>query len=903
MLGHFRVTARLGAGGMGEVYRAEDTRLGREVAIKLLPEAFTADPERLARFEREARVLAALNHPPIAAIHSFETAPAGTVTGRAEAGPVHFLVMELAPGETLAERIARGSVPIEEALPIAIQIAEALEAAHEKGIIHRDLKPANVKVDADGRVKVLDFGLARALEPTPEPGADATVSPTLTAMATRQGVILGTAAYMAPEQAKGRAADRRSDVWAFGLVLYEMLTGQRLFLGDSMPETLAEVLKGSIDLARLPAETPPAVRRLLRRCLVRDPRQRLHDIADARIVLQEVRDGVDGSETETRGLPSATAPPARRSSLTWLAALVVASAVAGLAGYVARPPGAVPAAPLRLAIQLAPGQDLIADGNAILAFAPDGRSLVLTGRENGRQTLFRRVLGERETRPIFGTEDGESAFFSPDGRWIGFAARGQLMKVAAQGGRPFRLAGSRGSGGAAWLPDDTLVFAPIYSDGLFRVSAEGGEAERLTTPDRAAGELGHWWPDPLPGARRVLFTAFRTPVDRSRVGVLDLATGEVRWLVEGGFFGRYVASGHLLYAKGQRLFALPFDAARAIATGPAVAVVDDLATDATGGYGMFAVSRQGTLAYVTESLGHPPRELVWADRAGHAQPAASERHRYTSASLSLDGRHAAVTIQQESLDLWTYAFERGTLSRVTSDPGTEYDPVWSRDGRELFFVVDRPPFELHRITLGSPDAGHPIWDEPAELDTQLVAVAPNGRSIAFVRSEAETGLDLYVRPLDGSEPPRPVRATRAEETFAAFSPDGRWLAYQSDETGRPEIYVEAFPGPGERFQVSADGGTEPVWARGSGEIFFRHGDELRLVTTRLVEGFEFEPPLTLFSLPLAHGDEADTRSYDVTADGTRILAIRTPEASVPRQIEIVTDWTSELARLAPQDAP
>ncbi|MCI0343924.1 MAG: hypothetical protein L0221_00585, partial [Chloroflexi bacterium] len=338
--------------------------------------------------------------------------------------------------------------------------------------------------------------------------------------------------------------------------------------------------------------------------------------------------------------------------------------------------------------------DLIADGNVILAFAPDGRSLVFTGRESGRQTLFRRFLGDRETKPVAGTEAGESAFFSPDGRWIGFAARGQLMKVAAEGGRPFRLANSRGSGGAAWLPDDTLVFAPIYSDGLFRVSAEGGEAERLTTPDRAAGELGHWWPDPLPGARRVVFTAFRTPVDRSRVGVLDLATREVRWVVDGGFFGRYVASGHLLYAKGERLFALPFDAASATATGPAVALVDDLLTDATGGYGMFAVSSEGALAYVTASLGRPSRELVWVDRAGRAQPAASERYGYRSTTLSPDGRHAAVTIQRESQDLWTYAFERGTLSRVTSGPGTEFDPVWSHDGRELFFVVDRPPFEL-----------------------------------------------------------------------------------------------------------------------------------------------------------------------------------------------------------------
>ncbi|MGH9464894.1 MAG: TolB family protein, partial [Thermoanaerobaculia bacterium] len=589
----------------------------------------------------------------------------------------------------------------------------------------------------------------------------------------------------------------------------------------------------------------------------------------------------------------------RRASLAWLAAVVIAGAAAGLLGYFASERGTAPRQPMRLSIHLAAGQELNVENNGLLVFAPDGESLLMSGRDDGRQTVLRRYLGEPEARPVEGTEGGEAAFFSPDGRWIGFSSGGQLMKVAAEGGRPFPLADSRGAGGATWLADDTLVFAPIYSDGLFRVSAEGGEPERLTTPDRAGGELGHWWPEPLPDGRRIVFTAFRTPVDRSRIGILDLETGAIHWAVEGGFFGRYVPSGHLLYAKGKRLFALPFDPVTARATGPAVAMVDDLLTSHAGGFALTTVSKQGVLAYVTESLGEPPSELVWLDRSGRVELAGSERHRYWSASLSPDGRQAAVTIQQESQDLWIHSLERGTLSRLTSGPGTEYDPVWSSDGRELFYVFDRPPFELRRIPVGSPDAGQPIWSEPSQLDENEPAVAPDGRWLAFVRSEEQTGPNLYLRPLDGSEPARAFRATRAEERFAAFSPDSRWLAYQSDETGRPEIYVEAFPGPGERTQISADGGEEPTWARGSGEIVYRHDDEFRVAATRLGDRFEFEPPRTLFSLSTFHGTDRDARSYDVTSDGTRILAVRVPEAERPRQIEIVTDWTRELARLAP----
>jgi serine/threonine-protein kinase len=421
----------------------------------------------------------------------------------------------------------------------------------------------------------------------------------------------------------------------------------------------------------------------------------------------------------------------------------------------------------------------------------------------------------------------------------------------------------------------------------------------LSTPDRAAGELGHWWPDLLPDRGHVIFSAFRTPVDRSRIGVLDLATREVRWVVEGGYFGRYVSSGHLLYTKGSRVYALPFDAKSVTATGPAVAVVDDVFTGHTGGFTSIAISSQGAVAYVTSSLGDPPRELLWLDRTGRATPVNTPRRRFLSVSLSPDDSRAALTILEESRDLWTLSFDRGTLSRLTSGQETEYDPRWSRDGRELFYVLDRPPFELHRIAAGGQTPGRPIWKEPAELDTQGIAVSPDGRTIAFNRTEEGTGENVYIRPIDGSEPPKAIRASRSDERNSSFSPDGRYLVYEDDDTGRLEIYVQSISDPSDRTQLSTDGGTQPLWAR-NGEIFFRHDDEMRVVTTRLTGRFTFDTPRKLFDLPFATGyRENDARVYDVSATGSRILIVSIPVEQRPRQIEVVIDWTTGLNRLAP----
>ncbi|MFT5050900.1 MAG: Tol biopolymer transport system component [Chlamydiales bacterium] len=883
-LSFYEILGPLGAGGMGEVYRARDTRLDREVAIKVLPEELADDGERLMRFEREAKTLASLNHPNVAGIHNVD-----------KEGDVCFLALELVPGEDLSERLSRGPLPFDEALDICRQIATGLDAAHEAGVVHRDLKPANVRITTSGVVKILDFGLAKAMHPRTSNSGTSTAQSDSFAM-TVDGMILGTPTYMSPEQARGKPIDRRTDIWAFGCVLYECLTGKRAFDGGTFSDVTAAILKGEPDWSELDGRVSAQTARLLKRCLEKDPARRIRDIGDVGLEIDELlsSDPSGSAQEEKAG---------RSASGLRLAVVGVIGAVLGALLWRAMGGPAVDethqdSQRMRLAIQVAVNQEVVTKENSLLAFSPDGNSIVFIGMDNGRQVLLRRALDDPLAIPIPGTEDGQAPFFSPDGRWIGFTKSNELMRVAAEGGRPFHIAESRGAGGAAWLEDGTIVFAPIYSDGLFRISADGGARERLTTPDRANGELGHWWPEPLAGGRYVLFTAFQTPVDRSRVGVLDLETGETRWVVEGGFFGRYVSTGHLLYCKGTRLYAVRFDAQSATATGAAVAVLDDLMVSQTNALVVATVSSRGTLAYVTASLGDPLRELSWLDRSGVASPAVEELRRYTTVSLSPDDRQAALTIQGESQDLWTYSFERGTLSRLTSGEDTEFDPKWSRDGRELFYVVDRPPFELHRITVGDPESGRPIWDETTELDTTSIAVAPDGDTIAYVLSEEGTGANLYARRLDGSGPPMLIRNGRSDEELPSFSPDGNWVVYQSAETGRIEIYVESYVGTGERAQVSSGGGVEPLWAR-NGEIFYRHDDELHVVSTRLGEHFEFDPPVQLLSIQLEHSS-VTSRTYDVTADGQRVLVLSSPEASRPRQIEIVPDWTKELERLLPE---
>jgi serine/threonine protein kinase/Tol biopolymer transport system component len=879
---HYRITAALGSGGMGTVYRATDTALGRDVALKVLPPEVAQDPERLARFRREAQLLAALNHPNIAAIHRLE-----------EADGQLFLALELVEGEDLKDRIARGPLTVEEALEIAMQIADALEEAHEKGIVHRDLKPANVKLTPDGKVKVLDFGLAKAYagEGVSASSPDLSQSPTLAATGTQAGVILGTAAYMSPEQARGKPVDKRADIWAFGAVLWEMLTGRPLFAGETVSDLLAGVLAREPEWAQL-SEGARGVRVLLERCLEKDPRKRLRDIGDVRFEIEHLQEGGPS--------PAAVTPRPRRGlRLGVLLGLLAAATGGALLTRLLAPAGSEATAPLHLSITLPPSQQLNTSESPLIVFSPDGRSLVVPVVENGNAMLVERRLDERSVRPIEGTEGGSAPFFSPDGKWLGFIAGGKLKKVAVEGGRPFVLADQEGTSGAAWGSDGHIVFARSYSDGLFGIPADGGSPERLTTPDRAQGELGHWWPQILPGGRTVLFTAFRTPLDTSRVEAVSLDTGQVRQVVDGGFFGRYVPSGHLLYVKGDRLFAVPFDPRKAAVVGPEKSVLDDVYAAQTDGSSPLDVSSDGTLAYVPGSVADAPRELVQVTRDGRWRPAIPETRRYRGVSVSPDGRFLATSIQGESQDIWTYSLERQTLSRLTTGPRTEFDPFWSRDGGTVFFVLDRPPFEIHRIAFGTSAEGEPLWKEKAELDTVLCGLSADGHLAVYTVTDPGTRSDLWVRPVDGSEPARAFRNTPYRERYGTFSPDGRWMAYESDETGRPEVYVEAFPGPGERYQISAEGGTEPLWGRGSGEIFYSHGDEMRVVSARTGPRIELGKARTLFTLAgRAAGNNA--RSYDVSPDGRLVFMVRVPDADAPRRIDVLTHWLDHLAREVPR---
>jgi serine/threonine-protein kinase len=704
-LGPYEILGALGAGGMGEVYRARDTKLGRDVALKVIPDTFALDADRLARFSREAQVLASLNHPHVAAIYGFE-----------DSGETHALVLELVEGETLADRIARGAIPLDEALPIAKQIAEALEAAHEQGIIHRDLKPANIKITPDGVVKVLDFGLAKLAGPAEagpyvQQGVGArfsrpdTLSPTITspAIMTGVGVLLGTAAYMSPEQAKGREADKRSDIWAFGCVLYEMLTGKGPFAGDDVSDTLANVLKREPDWSALPATVPVSIRALLHRCVEKDRRKRVADVSTALFVIDEQASlrGSVAASAASRAQTDAAVSEVRRvlaRSTRWrvaiasAATLLVVAAVATTLTWIATRP--VPPRVSRLTITPSSAAALSINGvDRDLAITPDGSHVVYVG--NRGTQLFVRALDALDPVVVF-TGSPRGPFVSPDGQWIGFVDGAiALKKVAVTGGPAVPLATIDGtSRGAAWEPDDTIIFATGNSTtGLQRVAAASGRTTVLTRPDHAQGEADHVWPELLPGGRAVLFTitAATGGLDAAQVAVLDLQTGMRKVLVRGGSNAHYMPSGHLVYAAAGTLRAVPFDLTRLETRGTAVPVIPNVVTTNTGAVDA-VVAGDGTLAYVAgagAAGAFTQRTLVWVDRQGRETPIPAPPRQYVYPRLSPDGTRVAVYGQDQEQDIWVWNLSHTTLTRVTFDPGYDSYPVWTPDGRRLIFTSDR----------------------------------------------------------------------------------------------------------------------------------------------------------------------------------------------------------------------
>ena len=887
-IGSYEVVSLIGSGGMGEVYRAHDTRLNRDVALKVLPEAFARDSQRMARFEREAKLLAALNHPNIAAIYGLE-----------ESGPIRALVMELVEGPTLAERIAAGPVPMDEALPIAKQVADAVEYAHDNNVIHRDLKPANIKVKADGMVKVLDFGLAKALSDEPT-DADMSNSPTLSMAATMQGVILGTAAYMAPEQAKGKKVDRRADVWAFGVVLYEMLAGKPLHSGETVPETLASVMMRDSSLEALPANTPPAIRNLLRRCLDKNVKRRLQSAGEARIILEDVLSGAAPAESLAAGGVSSLG---RRSLLLAAACVVAASLITGLAVWSLRP--APPAQPVsRLVVPLPPNEPLTGVTASVVALSPDGTQIAYVA--SAQQRIYLRALDSLDARPLTGTDGALSPFFSPDGQWIGFFAAGKLKKVAVSGGAVLTLCDATNARGGTWGADQTIVFAPGNNTPLFQVSAAGGAAQALTKLN--GGETSHRWPQFLPDGKTILYTVGTGgSSDDATIAAYHLDTDEQEVLIRGGTFPSYVPTGHLTYYRAGTIMAVPFDASRSEVRGtPAPALEGVMAGAGNTGAAQFSFSRVGALVYVP---GGPQAGaqfmMVWVDRKGVEQPLPAQPHAYANPKLSQDGRKAALDITEaDKADIWIYDLMRDTLTRLTFD-GINALPFWTPDGKRIAYRSIRPP-NVNIYWRPADGSGAEERLTTSQSNHAPHGFSPDGRTLLYNAADPKTGWDIWMVPLEGERKPRPILQSPFNERGPKLSPDGRWLAYVSDESGRYEIYVQPFPQPGGKWQISSDGGGEVAWSPKGNELFFRTGgqrEKMMAVNVQTQPTFSTDKPRLLFEGPYASGGAGNwSADYAVAPDAQRFLVLKNKEQEKTEaltQINVVLNWFEELKRRVP----
>ena len=910
-LGHYTVTALIGEGGMGQVYRATDSQLAREVALKVLPDTFASDPERLDRFQREAQLLASLNHPGIAAIYGLEDAPA---TPGAQVG-ARALVLELVEGQTLAEVLAAGPIPIDDALPIATQIADALEAAHQAGVIHRDLKPANIKIRHDGTVKVLDFGLAKAVDGVA--AGDPIDAPTVTS-ATQIGMVIGTPAYMSPEQAKAQPLDQRTDVWSFGVVLFEMLTGRTLFVGESMSDVLAEVLKTEPDLTSLPSDTPLPVRRLLRRCLHKDKKRRLPDIGVARL---EIADALDGLEvTDAPPVASTSEPAARpRTASAWR--LVLAAIVGGVlaASAVAWWVSGAPApATAWFAIGTSQTDRLfIADVSADLAISADGHQLVYLTEGDGQRRLQHRALDTLTPTTIVADGSPFNPFFSPDGEWVGYydSSGPVLERVSLANGSVVTICDLPGNlAGAAWGDDGTIVFATTdQSGGLWSVPASGGDPVRLTTPDPERGEFAHRFPQILPGDDAVLFTVIGGAEREPHLAVLTRSTESWTTLVAGSD-ARYAASGHLVYGAEGALRAAPFDLARLTLSGPPVPVVEGVTTKPSGAVN-FDLARTGSLVYMR---GDPEltleRTLLRVTRDGDHMPLAGmSSGDYETVRLSPSGDRLAVALGAPG-DVWTFDIARGTLTRVTTDAANDTQPLWTPDGERLVFASDRDgSLGLYWKQADGSGTAEPLLPRPESFVVIPETWSPDGAQLLFTDALTGGGLtterggraNIWTVSVADDRTAKTLVEMDSNEGHADVSPNGQWIAFHSDRSGRPEIYIDAYPTLGQRTLISTDGGRAPLWSPDGRELFFL------TVDGRQIQGVTIDtvPALTIGTARvLAEGNFQPSlgpeRPYDVTPDGQAFVVIAREGGTGPGpalDMIFVQHWFEELTDLVPVD--
>jgi hypothetical protein len=899
-LGVYEVTEQIGAGGMGEVYRATDTKLKRQVAIKILPPSVAADADRLARFQREAEVLASLNHPNIAAIYGLE-----------DSGGMTALVMELVEGEDLSQRLARGAMPIDEALLIAKQIADALEAAHEQGIIHRDLKPANIKVRADGTVKVLDFGLAKAMDPTGASSTNAMNSPTLSMHATQAGIILGTAAYMSPEQAAGKAVDKRSDLWAFGVVLLEMLSGRHVFEGETVSHVLASVLKDQPNFAPLPANTPLSIRRLLRRCLEKDRKRRIADASDARLEIEDaLTASVDGA-----------AAPALASRwirlLPWsVAALALALGGALALRGVARDPSATLYASIDVPADSVLGED---DGlvslplHTPMVFTPDGRSLIIQAARAGKPQLFLRSLDRPDARPIAGTDDGRVPFVSPDGKWVGFFASGEIRKVPIEGGEALTICslnGRLGPDGAAWGVGDVILFGDDAARRIMRVSAAGGKPVPATA--QAPGARRHVTPFFLPDGRRFLFAdVSATDASDARLMVQDVDGGGARLILSSATDGRLLPGGQLAFMRLGTMMTAPFDLTRAATRGDAVVAMRDVMQSGlrvraganNTGAGMFAVSSLGTLAVVRGGVaGGEDARLVWVTRDGRVSSAEPTSGAPAGGRLvpriSPDRSRALVTvITPTRWELWFADWARNVWTPCTDCKSTmaQLAKAWSTDGRHL--LLDTAADTLAEHTIDGSESDRVLVREPNRI-LQAGEWLADGRIVYLSGAGDDSPTAPEIKLLD-------IGATTGHSmvtgTAPAVSPNGRWLAYTTTQTGQSNVVVQAFPGPGPRTQISAGGGRDPAWSADGRTLYYlkalpdAQGTAIFAVDLALTAALSAGAPHELFR----HGGQtcASVRCFDISADGRFLFRDRgdAKRASVTR-MDLVLNWTTTISK-------
>jgi serine/threonine-protein kinase len=870
--GPYEISAQIGEGGMGEVYRATDTTLPRQVAIKVLPAGVASDPDRLARFDREARTLATLNHPNIAAIYGVERG-AGALA----------IVMELVEGPTLADRIEPGPIPVDDALAIARQIADALEAAHEQGIVHRDLKPANIKLSRNGTVKVLDFGLAKTMTPAVAPTLSSAVPTVTSSGRTEVGTVLGTTAYMSPEQAKGLAVDQRGDVWAFACVLYEMLTGRRAFSGTTTADTIAAILERDVDWSYLPASTPASVRTLLRRALAKDPRRRLHHIADARLELEDAHATPTGDTTESR-----------RVLWLWIAIATVAlfAMVVSAWRLSSASPPAVTSPMARLSF--VPEPPLSTDAIGVLAMSPGGEHIAyVAGKEN---QIYVRDIDRFDARALPGTDDADMLAFSPDGQWIAFQANSKVKKVALAGGAPIIVADTAEGRGIGWESNESLLFGPGRVTAIWRVSASGGAPQAVTKVQ--PGENSESQPEGLPGGQAILYRA--DSITTHQIYAQSLVTGQPHF-IDRGSNPHYLRSGHIAYVQDGTLVVAPFDLARLEKTGRQTVVATDL-REMGNGTAQVAVSQTGSFAYVPAASGGRRNTLVWVDASGAEQPTTMTGEPFLMPRLSPDLQRLVVHLgsatapQGGGEDLWMYDLASNRRSRLSFDGASTF-PLWEPGGGSRLIVSSRQSGGSFQVLMKTLDGTAPDTPIVSERGTNYpLSWSPDGRLVAIVSVDPDTATDIWLVTLGASPTWRPFVQTRFREGAPTFSSGGQLIAYVSDQTGRAEIYVKPVAG-GVDVPVSIDGGTEPLFARGVPTLFYRHGDEMLAVDVTAGPPITVGTPRVVFKRAYERSDGV-WPNYDVTPDGRRLLMIRSTAQEAPSRVNVVLNWLDDLKPVA-----